>query len=76
MVLLILRHQQILNLGGTTDDEHQQASSHRVECAAMADFFELELTPANSDSIVRGHVRLFVNEQDTTRSIGVRVHVK
>jgi len=51
-----------LNLGAATEGENEQAGCDRIERSAMADLFDLKLSPDQRDYIVRRHPRGFVHE--------------
>ena len=68
-VFLVLAHEQILDLRPAAEGENEQTGGDRVERAAMADLFDLELAPNERDDIVRGHAGGFVDQQDAVRSV-------
>ena len=60
-VFLVLAHQQILDLGGAPDDQHEQAGGHRIERAAVADFLGVQRPAGDGHHVVRRHVGRLVN---------------
>ena len=65
-VFFVLRHEEVLDLGGFSNHEHQKSRGHGVECATVADLFKIELTATDRDSIVGCHIGLFVDEENAT----------
>ena len=68
-VFLVLAHQQVLDLGGAADDQHEQAGGHWIEGAAMADFFRVERPAGDGHDIVRGHIGRLVDEQHAAGAV-------
>ena len=52
LILLVLAHQQILDFGGATHHQDQQAGGHRIKGSAMADFFGVQGATRDGDNIV------------------------
>ena len=62
-VLLVLGHEEILNAGGPTDDEHEEAGGDGVESTAVADLSLMEAAADKIDDIVRGSSGGFIDQE-------------
>ena len=62
-VLLVFGHQEILNAGGPTDDEHEEASGDGVESATVSDLSLLEAATYKINDIVRGSSGGFIDQE-------------
>ena len=60
-VLLVFSHQEILNAGGSTDDEHEKPGCDGVESSAVSDFSLVEAAAYKIDDIVGGSSGGFVD---------------
>lgn len=54
LVFLVFGHEEVLDFGGFTEEEHEEASGERIEGATVADFFEAVIFTHEIDDIVRG----------------------
>ncbi len=62
-VLLVFSHQEILNAGGPTDDEHEEACGDGVESTAVSDLSLLEAATYKIDDIVGGSSGGFIDQE-------------
>ena len=62
-VLLVFSHQEILNAGGPTDDEHEKPGCDGVESTAVADLSLLEAAADKIDDIVGGASGWFIDQE-------------
>lgn len=72
LVLLVFSHQEILNAGGPTDDEHEEAGGNGIESAAVAYFALIEATPNEVDDIVGCFAGGFISEKKAVELGGHR----
>ena len=63
LVLLVFSHQEILNAGGPTDDEHEKPGCDGVESSAVSDFSLVEATANKVDDIVGGSSWGFIDQE-------------
>ena len=57
-----------------TEGENEQAGGNRIKRPTMSNLFDLELSPNESDNVMRRHAGGFVDEQDSVRSGSQRRH--
>lgn len=62
-VLLVFSHQEILNAGGPTDDEHEKPGCDGVESATVSDLSLLEAATYKIDDIVGGSSGGFIDQE-------------
>ena len=63
LVLLVFGHEQVLDTGGSSDDEHEEAGGDGVERAAVADFSLMEAAADEIDNIVGGTTGRFIDQE-------------
>ena len=63
LVLLVFGHQEVLNAGGPTDDEHEEAGGDGVESATVSDLSLLEAATYKIDDIVGGSSGGFIDQE-------------
>ena len=51
-VLLIFSHEKVLDFGTPANSQQKQTGRNRIECAAMADLFDLQTTAHQSNDIM------------------------
>ena len=66
-VLLVLGHEQILDLCAAAEHDEQKPGGERIERAAMADFLGAEAATDDGDDVVGRHARGFVDEENTVK---------
>ena len=62
-VLLVFGHEQVLDAGGSTDDEHEEAGGDRVERATVANFALMEAAADEVDDVVGGAAGRFIDQE-------------
>ena len=63
-VFLVFAHEEVLDFCGFADDKHEESCCHRVKGAAVTNFFKLELSAADGNGIMGGHVGFFIDEEN------------
>ena len=63
LVLLVFRHEEVLDPGGFADDEHQEAGGDGVEGAAVADLTLIKATANEVDNVVGSSAGRFVDQE-------------
>ena len=71
LVLLVFSHEEILNAGGSTDDEHEESGRDGVEGAAVADFPLMKTSADKVHDIVGGSSRGLVDQE---KAVELRGH--
>ena len=64
LVLLVLGHKEVLNAGGSTDDEHQEAGGNGVEGSAVAYLALPKAATHEVDDIVGGSTGRFIDQEE------------
>ena len=67
LILLVLSHQQVLNAGGPTNHQHEQAGGNGIEGAAMPDFTLTEPAADEVNNVVGGAARGFVDQKQAVK---------
>ena len=63
LVLLVFGHEQVLDTGGSSDDEHEEAGGDGVESATVADFPLMEAAADEIDDVVGGTTGRFIDQE-------------
>ena len=63
LVLLVFRHEEVLDPGGFANDEHEKPGSNGVEGAAVADLTLIKTTANEIDNVVGSSAGGFVDQE-------------
>src|SRR5690242_6946002 len=69
LINLVFGHEAVGELGGTSEDEHQQSGGVRIQGAAMPHFLDTELAPDLLDDVVRGWPAGFIDQQSAVEQV-------
>ena len=75
-VFLVLAHEEVLNARGIADDEDEHAGGHRVQRAAVADFFGVEAAARHGHHVMRGHFLAFIDQENAINRVVGGLHLR